>query len=100
MNRLDLQVRPYRRRAKGRVEGHLCICLAALAVRTELERLLQAEGSGITMEQVREEAARMFRLNYISPYTGRPKSVLLPMNPLQKRLYDLIHSVRQDQKYL
>ena len=92
MNRLDLQVRPYRRRAKGRVEGHLCVCLAALAVQTELERLLVSEGSGITMEQVREEAARMFRLNYISPYTGRPKSVLLPMNPVQKKLYDLIHS--------
>lgn len=100
MNRLDLQVRPYRRRAKGRVEGHLCVCLAALAVQTELERLLREDGSGITLEQVREEAARMFRLNYVSPYTGRPKSVLLPMNSLQQKLYGLIHPVSQDQKYL
>lgn len=90
MSKKDLTVRPMRRRKRGRVEGHLCVCLAAFAVQVELERLLQ--GSGVSLAQVRDAARTMFRLNYLSAYTHRPKSVLLPMSPLQKFLFDLLHA--------
>jgi len=30
----------------------------------------------------------MYRLNYISPYTRRPKSVLIQPTPLQKQLLE------------
>ena len=92
MSKKDLSVRPMRRRKRGRVEGHFCVCLAAYAVQVELERLLRASGSSVTSVEVREAARSLFRLNYISPYTRRPKSVLLQMTPLQKQLFDLIHS--------
>ena len=46
----------------------------------------------VSPADVRKAARSMFRLNYRSTYTGRPKSVLLPMSPLQKTLYDLLHS--------
>jgi len=92
MSKKDLTVRPFRRLKRGRVEGHFCVCLAAYAVQVELERLLRASGFDVTLPQVREAARKLFRLNYISPYTRRPKSVLIQMTPIQKQLFDLIHS--------
>ena len=87
----DLSFRPLQRRMKGRVEGHLTICLAAYAVERSLSALLDAAHEKISLADVREAARTMFRLNYRSTYTGRPKSVLLPMSPQQKNLYDLLH---------
>ena len=89
MSPKDLAFKPMLRRKKGRVEGHMCVCLAALAIQSEWERLLA--GSDLTVSQVREAAGTMFRLNYVSPYTHRPKSVLVQMTPLQKQLFDLLH---------
>ena len=80
------------RRKSGRVEGHLCVCLAAYAVQVELERCLAAAGLSLSPAEVRDAARTLFRLHYISPYTSRPKSVLLQMTPLQKQLFDLFHS--------
>lgn len=91
MSPKDLNVRPMLRRKKGRVEGHLCICLAAYAVQVELERLLAAHA--LTLPAVREAVGTLFRLNYVSPHTRRPKSVLIRMTLLQKQLFDLIHRV-------
>ena len=92
MSKKDLAVRPMRRLKRGRVEGHLCICLAAYAVHVELSRLLAAAGLSISLDEVRQAARTLFRLNYISPYTRRPKSVLIQMTPLQKQLFDLLHA--------
>ncbi|MGX8707310.1 MAG: hypothetical protein ACSW72_01000, partial [Bacteroidales bacterium] len=93
MSQKDLTVKPMRRRKKGRVEGHLCICMTAAAVQNELERQLSATAPDIMLSQVRQAVSTMFRLNYISPYTHRPKSVLLPMDPVQKKIFDLIHTI-------
>ena len=87
----DLGFRPLYRRLKGRVEGHLCIALAAYAVECALSSLLASSPVDVSLSDVRKAARSMFRLNYRSTYTGRPKSVLLSMSPLQKTLYDLIH---------
>ncbi len=88
----DLSFKPQLRRPKGRVEGLLCVSLAAYAVQFALDRLLRSSGASITLPQIREAARTLFRLNYISPYTRRPKSVLIQMTPLQKQLFDLLHS--------
>ena len=88
----DLGFKPLLRRPKGRVEGLLCVSLAAYAVQFALDRLLRSSGSGISLPQVREAARTLYRLNYISPYTRRPKSVLIQMTPLQKQLFDLLHA--------
>lgn len=91
INRMDLKVRPYNRRLKGRIEGHLCVSLAAYAVEVELQRMLRASDSAFTLAQIRDAARTMFRLNYISPYTRRPKSVLAQPTPLQRQILDFIH---------
>ena len=41
-----------------------------------------------SFDQVCEAARTMYRLNYISPYTRRPKSVLIQPTPLQKQLLE------------
>ena len=91
ISKKDLDAKPYNRRRSGRIEGHLCICLAACAVQAEWERVLAAAGVAVSLQQVREAAATLFRLNYVSSYTRRPKSVLVQMTPLQKQLFDLVH---------
>lgn len=88
MSRKDLSFKPMLRRTKGRLEGHLCICLAALAIEGEWRRLLAAAGLACSPAQLREAARSLFRLNYISPYTHRPKSVLVQPTPLQKQLLE------------
>lgn len=88
ISRKDAAFKPLLRRRRGRAEGFLCVCLAAFAVLVEMERLLS--GSGISLSGVREAAATLFRLNYISPYTRRPKSVLVQPTALQRRLLALL----------
>lgn len=91
MSKVDAEFKPLRRRLKGRVEGHLCICLAAAAIENRLSCLLRERGLSASPGEVRDAVRTMFRLNYVSPYTHRPKSVLLKMSPLQKQLFDLLH---------
>lgn len=94
MNKSDLRVRPIYHRLRNRIEGHICICFTAYTVLLELERLLKAAGSTLTLARVRETVKTMYRLNYISPNTRRPMSVLLRMDTEQKQVYDLVHPAR------
>ena len=94
MNKSDLRVRPIYHRLRNRIEGHICICFTAYTVLLELERLLKAAGSTLTLARVRETVKTMYRLNYISPNTRRPMSVLLRMDAEQKQVYDLVHPAR------
>ena len=94
MNKSDLRVRPIYHRLRNRIEGHICICFTAYTVLLELERLLKAAGSILTLARVRETVKTMYRLNYISPNTRRPMSILLRMDAEQKQVYDLVHPAR------
>ena len=94
MNKSDLRVRPIYHRLRNRIEGHICICFTAYTVLLELERLLKAAGSTLTLARVRETVKTMYRLTYISPNTRRPMSVLLRMDAEQKQVYDLVHPAR------
>ena len=96
ISKKDLDFKPMSRRLRGRVEGHCCVCLAACAIERQLGVLMREAGIDVPMAEVRKAIGTLYRLNYVSPYTGRPKSVLVQMTPLQKRLFDLI----QNQKYL
>ena len=91
MNKSDLRVRPIYHRLRNRIEGHICICFTAYTVLLELERLLKATESPLTLARVREAVKTMYRLNYVSPNTRKPMSVLLQMDAEQKQVYDLIY---------
>ena len=92
MNKSDLRVRPIYHRLRNRIEGHICICFTAYTILLELERILKAAKSSITINRVREAVKTMYRLNYISPNTRQPKSVLLQMDNEQKQIYNLIYN--------
>ena len=95
MNKSDLRVRPIYHRMRNRIEGHICICFTAYTVMLEMERILKAAKSTLTLDRVREVTKTMYRLNYFSPRTNTPESVLLQMDEEQKMAYDLIHPVSE-----
>ncbi len=54
MNKTDLQIRPMYHRLKNRIEEHICICFCAYVLQLEMERLLKAANSTITLDKDRE----------------------------------------------
>ena len=49
----DLDIRPMYHRLLNRIEAHVCICFVAYTVLLELERVLKAAGSGISLDRAR-----------------------------------------------
>ena len=94
MNKSDLRVRPIYHRLRNRIEGHICICFTAYTILLELERMLKAAKSSLTVNRVREAVKTMYRINYISPNTRQQKSVLLQMDNEQKQIYNIIYNNR------
>ena len=92
MNKSDLRVRPIYHRLRNRIEGHICICFTAYTILLEMERIIKNEKSNLTLSQVREAVKTMYRLNYISPNTRRPMSILLQMDDRQRAVYELIYN--------
>ena len=64
MNKFDLAVRPIYHRLRNRIEGHVCICFTAYTIMLELERILKAAKSEITIYRARELTKNMYALTY------------------------------------
>jgi len=90
MNKTDLLVRPVYHRLRNRIEGHICICFTAYVIQLELERVLKAAGSSITVNRAREIVKNMYRLKYTLPYLITENEVILKMDDEQQELYDLV----------
>ena len=73
----DLDIRPMYHRLLNRIEAHICICFVAYTIMLELERILKAAGSKITLDRARFLAEKIYQIDYVNPYDGRHKSVLL-----------------------
>ena len=91
MNRIDLQIRPVIHRRLNRIKGHACICFAAMAILAELERLLKFAGAGLSPDDAIEAVKTIYRMNYISPATGRAVSALLQLDANQRAVYDIVY---------
>ena len=90
MNKTDLQIRPMYHRLRNRIEGHICICFCAYVLQLEMERLLKAAQSGITIERARELVKTMYALTYTKPGHTRSTKVMLGMDDEQAELYRLV----------
>ena len=90
MNKTDLQVRPIYHRLKNRIEGHICICFTVYTIMLELERLLKAKKSDITLARAQEITKNMYQLTYTLPQSGLTKTALLKMDDEQRELYDIV----------
>ena len=97
MNKTDLQIRPMYHRLRNRIEGHICICFCAYVLQLEMERLLKAAQSSITVERARELVKTMYALTYTKPAHTSPTKVMLGMDEEQGELYRLVEDwVKRD----
>lgn len=91
MNKTDLQIRPMYHRLRNRIEGHICICFCAYVLQLEMERLLKAANSTITIDRARELVKKMYALTYTKPGDTRQTKVMLGMDEEQAELYRLVN---------
>lgn len=91
MNKTDLQIRPMYHRLRNRIEGHICICLCAYVLQLEIERLLKAANSDLTINKARELVKTMYALTYTKPGHTKPSKTMLRMDKDQQELYRLVN---------
>lgn len=90
MNKFDLAVRPIYHRLRNRIEGHICICFTAYTIMLELERILKAAKSGITIYRAQELVKNMYAITYTLPKSRQVKRVYLGMDEEQSELCRLV----------
>ena len=90
MNKFDLAVRPIYHRLRNRIEGHICICFTAYTIMLELERILKAAKSGITIYRAQELVKNMYAITYTLPKSRQVKRVYLGMDEEQSELCQLV----------
>jgi len=90
MNKTDLRVRPIYHRLRNRIEAHICISFTAYVIELELERLLKAAKSAITINRAREMVRNMYQIRFALPHQTTETTVILKMDDEQQELYDLV----------
>ena len=90
MNKTDLRVRPIFHRLYNRIEAHICICFTAYTIMLELERLLKARKSSLSLKRAQEITHNMYQIVYQLPNSKNTKTKILKMDREQQELYDLI----------
>ena len=90
MNKFDLAVRPIFHRLRNRIEGHICICFTAYTIMLELERILKAAKSEITIYRAQELVKNMYAITYTLPKSKQTKRIYLGMDEEQSELCRLV----------
>ena len=90
ISKTDLKIRPIYHRIRHRIEGHICISFTAYSIYKELERVLKAENSYLSIKRATELTYNMYQLNIMLPESKHQESILLQMNQEQKDLYQII----------
>lgn len=90
-NKFDLAVRPIYHRLRNRIEGHICICFTAYTILLELERLLKAAKSDITIYRAQELTKNMYAISYTHTKSMTARTVVLGMDEEQKKLCKIVN---------
>ena len=98
MSKTDLAIRPIYHRLFNRIEAHVCICFTAYTILLELERDLAKTADkkngkpGITIYRAKFLAESLYEIEYVNPYNGKKKSVMLRTDYDEEvmRLFDAI----------
>ncbi len=90
MSKTDLRIRPVYHRLRKRIEAHICIAFTAYCIYKELERVLYAEKSSLSLKKAAEETHNMYNITYILPDSKYTKTKLLKMNEKQQELHNII----------
>lgn len=90
ISKTDLKIRPIYHRLPHRIEGHICISFTAYSIYKELERVLKAENSYLSVKRAAELTHNMYQINVMLPESKHMKSILLRMSQEQGDLYKII----------
>jgi transposase len=90
MSKTDLRIRPIYHRLRNRIEAHICISFTAYCIYKELERVLYAEKSSLSLKKAAELTHNMYQITYTLPVSKHTKSRLLNMDEEQAELYQII----------
>lgn len=90
MSKTDLRIRPIYHRIKDRIEAHICISFTAYCIYKELERVLYAEKSNLSLKQAAELTHNMYQITYTLPESKHTQSKLLKMDDQQQELQEII----------
>jgi transposase len=91
MSKTDLRIRPIYHRLQNRIEAHICISFTAYCIYKELERVLYAEKSTLSLKKAAELTHNMYQITYTLPESRHTKSQLLNMDDQQTELYQIIN---------
>jgi len=91
MSKTDLRIRPIYHRLRNRIEAHICISFTAYCVYKELERVLYAEKSTLSLKKAAEVTHNMYQITYTLPYSKLTKDKLLRMDKEQSELCQIIN---------
>jgi transposase len=91
MSKTDLRIRPIYHRLQKRIEAHICISFTAYCIYKELERVLYAEKSTLSLKKAAELTHNMYQITYTLPESKHTKSRLLNMDDEQTELYKIIN---------
>lgn len=90
MSKTDLRIRPIYHRLKKRIEAHICIAFTAYCIYKDLERILYAEKSTLSLKRAAEITHNMYDITYQLPDSKEIKTKLLNMDTEQQELLDII----------
>jgi transposase len=91
MSKTDLRIRPIYHRLRNRIEAHVCISFTAYCIYKELERVLYAEKSTLSLKKAAEITHNMYQITYTLPESKHTKLKLLNMDEEQDELYLIIN---------
>jgi len=91
MSKTDLRIRPIYHRLRNRIEAHICVSFTAYCIYKELERVLYAEKSSLSLKKAAELTHNMYQITYTLPDSKHTKSRLLKMDNEQAELYQMIN---------
>jgi len=91
MSKTDLRIRPIYHRLRNRIEAHICISFTAYCIYKELERVLYAEKSTLSLKKASELTQNMYQITYTLPESKITKSRILKMDEEQLELYQIIN---------
>ena len=91
MSKTDLRIRPIYHRLQSRIEAHICVSFTAYCIYKELERILYAEKSSISLKRAADITHNMYQITYTLPDSKHTKSKLLNMDDEQAQLYQIIN---------
>ena len=90
MSKTDLRIRPIYHRLKHRIEAHICISFIAYSIYKELERILSAEKSLLSLKKAAELTHTMYEVTYTLPQSKHTRTKLLNMDEQQAELHQII----------